>query len=492
VFTAVQEELITSLPEILSDDVANNEIATFLVTTLEIKPQLTTVILDCLTNLNLASEDLSTVHNSVLQSLNSAEVAALPVLVKFVLQLTDSQNADHVASALRNFIDLNYILRPPHCTYGLLTLDALKSGFQFQPLIGSSWITGLEKVECLELIDVYVLLHMLSLHHHKKRRLETFIKKLVRKKLLNAHVAEQLVEEPILSAFKTSMNSLIVQCSHMLASNEVALRDFASGAYRILFEKLGGEGRQWIVSNLVVHIGSKQPKEVATAVDILHAISEESLPLLRPFEPFIKAILDYIDEFSTTEVRKIFSVLCALGSESKETGLDDVHMVVRKRLSSAYLRHKRVGIVGAVVMIRYLDAPQEFNLLDTNLDLFTETGAPASPAAARRISVVLDMLTGIAHISSCSALICEEFALLLSHVSLSMEVVAEVRRRFTRDFEEAFLCSIDDVSTGMLFSDVPEKSFCRLFLIFFGYQSVGGRSICWPSPACIIWMATLH
>jgi hypothetical protein len=199
-------------------------------------------------------------------------------------------------------------------------------------------------------------------------------------------------------------------------------------------------------------------------------------------------------------------------------------------------------------MIRYLDAPQEFNLLDTNLDVSQTHCSPnknvplprAYSCSRRRVhqpllpqrdesllcsiclpvsrtfhpaAVVLRFFCApdlLVQRFSCLALICEEFALLLSHVSLSMvraavlcqlsgkylcfekEVVAEVRRRFTRDFEEAFLCSIDDVSTGMLFSDVPEKSFCRLFLIFFGYQSVGGRSICWPSPACIIWMATLH
>ncbi|GCC41677.1 hypothetical protein chiPu_0025957, partial [Chiloscyllium punctatum] len=69
---------------------------------------------------------------------------------------------------------------------------------------------------------------------------------------------------------------------------------------------------------------------------------------------FVKGILDYMDSLSPQQIRKLFFVLSTLAFSRGQEGShiqDDMHIVIRKQLSSTISKYKRIGIIGAVMMV---------------------------------------------------------------------------------------------------------------------------------------------
>jgi len=71
-------------------------IANSLRETMESDPQFIAVTLDCLTNLNLDEESLSSITKTVLSLLSSADAKDLPLIIRFLLVSSVSPNAETV------------------------------------------------------------------------------------------------------------------------------------------------------------------------------------------------------------------------------------------------------------------------------------------------------------------------------------------------------------------------------------------------------------
>lgn len=59
---------------------------------------MTTAVLDSLSNLNLSTESLNSLVQSILERLSSATTEELPVIIKFLLQSARDENAEMVNS----------------------------------------------------------------------------------------------------------------------------------------------------------------------------------------------------------------------------------------------------------------------------------------------------------------------------------------------------------------------------------------------------------
>ena len=92
---------------------------------------------------------------------------------------------------------------------------------------------------------------------------------------------------------------------------------------------------------------------------------ENSRQALRPFLPFIKGIIDFIEKFDDLCVRKIFFILCMLtatpeaedansdGSTADDHAFDEFHILVQKHLTHESLDLKRVGILAVISAIQF-------------------------------------------------------------------------------------------------------------------------------------------
>ncbi|KFZ57605.1 Fanconi anemia group D2 protein, partial [Podiceps cristatus] len=69
---------------------------------------------------------------------------------------------------------------------------------------------------------------------------------------------------------------------------------------------------------------------------------------------FLQTILDSTQKLNPCQIRKLFYILSTLAFSQRQEGSyiqDDMHMVIRKWLSSTVPNHKQMGIIGAVTMI---------------------------------------------------------------------------------------------------------------------------------------------
>ena len=68
----------------------------------------------------------------------------------------------------------------------------------------------------------------------------------------------------------------------------------------------------------------------------------------------LQGVLDYLDNLSVCQIRKLYFMLSALAfKDPRESGLiqDDLHIVIRKQLSNNNLKYKRMGVIGAVMVV---------------------------------------------------------------------------------------------------------------------------------------------
>lgn len=101
----------------------------------------------------------------------------------------------------------------------------------------------------------------------------------------------------------------------------------------------------------------KKIPEIDEALDILITLVESDTPAVVPFITFIKGILDYVFTLEDNEVRKAFQVFAILAFMKNETSrgfADELHIILHKQLAHSALIYKRIGIIGAVAMIRPL------------------------------------------------------------------------------------------------------------------------------------------
>jgi Fanconi anemia group D2 protein len=132
---------------------------------------------------------------------------------------------------------------------------------------------------------------------------------------------------------------------------------FASTLYCHAFTSFTGYYQQEVVGSLVTHIGSGYASEIDAALDVLTNLVETCSPAMAPYAVFLKGILDYLDALSLPQIRKLFSMLSWLTSESPgNAGMiqDEMHIIIRKQLSSTNMKYKRIGIIGAVMIVKGL------------------------------------------------------------------------------------------------------------------------------------------
>ena len=73
-----------------------------------------------------------------------------------------------------------------------------------------------------------------------------------------------------------------------------------------------------------------------------------------------QGILDYIDNLSVSQIRTLFSMISKLtfstendsNTATSSVFNDDTYVVIRKQLSSAALKYKRIGIIGSMMIVK--------------------------------------------------------------------------------------------------------------------------------------------
>ncbi|KAK2547498.1 Fanconi anemia group D2 protein [Acropora cervicornis] len=413
----VQREIISCIPEVL-DDSEHTEVARELSELLLQNTELTVSILDALSNLNLRPELLSEVRSSVIQMLPSVELDDLPVVVKFILQSVGDNDAFEVISELRSNLSFSSTSLPPTaCStpaeqrrsharsltsknkHGeLFTLDAIRSGIRFQKSVAEGWTKAIESANTPgnhKVVDLFVLLILHSTANRKKA-MET----LIRNKIKNGHFTEEMLN----AAFSSHSQILREYFSDLLSLAEILLRSpdpsvssYACEMYKLSFISFDLYCQQEIVGTLVTHIGSGFASEADASLDVLSDLVESHPDVMAPFAIFIKGILDYLDNLTVTQIRKLFDMLSTLAFASRQDGgliQDDMHIVITKQLTSNSPKYKRIGIIGAIMVVRSMAKNRivEEGSEETMGDTESERQSTLSDEAYKQVTSMLDLI----------------------------------------------------------------------------------------------------
>lgn len=375
----IQHDIITSLPEILEDS-QQNEVARELSCLLKQGRRLTVPILDALSRLDLDAELLAEVRQSAMTIVPSVKLEDLPVVIKFILHNVKAADAVEVISDLRKSLDLSSCVLPlqllgsqrklksqaqasssmsqmttsQNCVK--LLFDVIKLAVRFQKDVSEAWIKAIENstsVSDHKVLDLIVLLLIHSTNSKNRKQTE----KVLRSKIRLGCMPEQLMQNAFQNhsmVIKDFFPSILSLAQTFLHSAHPAVVSFGSCMYKQAFAVFDSYCQQEVVCALVTHVCSGNETELDISLDVLTDLVILHPSLLLRYATFVKTILDSMQKLNPCQIRKLFYILSTLAFSQRQEGSyiqDDMHMVIRKWLSSSVPNHKQMGIIGAVTMM---------------------------------------------------------------------------------------------------------------------------------------------
>ncbi|XP_032182720.1 Fanconi anemia group D2 protein isoform X2 [Mustela erminea] len=447
----LQHDFVTSLPEILGDS-QHADVGKELSDILMENTALTVPILDVLSSLRLDLKLLSQVRQLVMGKLLSVKLDDLPVIIKFILHSVTAADALEVISELREKLDLQHCILPSRFQASqsklknkgqqsssgnqennsqdcvILLFDVIKSAVRYEKIISEAWI---------KTFDLAMLLIIYSTNTQTKK----YIERVLRNKIRSGCFQEQLLQSTfyihdlVLKDICPSILSL-AQC--LLHSLDQSIILFGSLLYKYAFKFFDTYCQQEVVGALVTHICSGNEAEVDTALDVLRELVVLNLSAMRLNAVFVKGILDYLDNMSPQQIRKLFYILSTLAfskqHEASSHIQDDMHLVIRKQLSSTIFKYKLIGIIGAVTMagIMAADRSRSSNLTQGRTDLSNEQ--------CTQVTSLLQLVHSCSEQSpQASALYYDEFANLIQGGKLAPKALECVGQTIFNDFQDAFV-----------------------------------------------------
>ncbi|KAM6300768.1 Fanconi anemia group D2 protein [Aegotheles albertisi] len=374
----IQHDIITSLPEILEDS-QQSEVARELSCLLKQGRRLTVPILDALSRLDLDADLLAEVRQYAMTIVPSVKLEDLPVVVKFILHNVKAADAVEVISDLRKSLDLSSCVLPlqmlgsqkklksqvqassssqvttsQNCVK--LLFDVIKLAVRFQKDVSEAWVKAIENstsVSDHKVLDLIVLLLIHSTNTKNRKQTE----KVLRSKIRLGCMPEQLLQNAFqnhATVIKDFFPSILALAQMFLHSAHPAIVSFGSCMYKQAFAAFDSYCQQEVVTALVTHVCSGNETELDISLDVLTDLVMLHTSLLMRYATFVKTILDSTQKLNPCQIRKLFYILSTLAFSQRQEGSyiqDDMHMVIRKWLSSTVPNHKQMGIIGAVTMI---------------------------------------------------------------------------------------------------------------------------------------------
>uniref|UniRef100_A0A3P8R1D2 Uncharacterized protein n=1 Tax=Astatotilapia calliptera TaxID=8154 RepID=A0A3P8R1D2_ASTCA len=464
----VQCDIITSLPEILEDS-QHNDIARELNSLLQEKTQLTVPILDALSSLNLASSLLTEVRGAVMATLAAVQLEDLPVVVKFILHSVSASDAYEVVCNLRKKLELEQCVLPPVLQVSQsrmnskapagssqdsisLILDCIKSAVRFQKTISEAWIKAIESVDEVEGHKVMDLLVLLILHSTNANQSRRGAERVLKVKVRNGLIQEALLQRTFrdyAQVMRGYFPSTLALAQSLVRSPDPCVVPFGGNMYLHAFTAFDSYCHQEVVGSLVTHVCSGVGGEVDVALELLCGLVNEKPSEMAMYAVFVKGILDYMDNLTPQQIRRLFHLLSKLAFGQKQGShiQDDMHIVIRKQLSSTVPKYKRIGIIGAVMIVGSMGS-----VTDLQLCLFFPL----------QVTALLELVKSSSESSpEAAALYYDELANLILSSTLDPQVQDMIGKSVLQDFEDDFVVDLGPEISGSF--PFPARAMYKLY-----------------------------
>lgn len=310
--TELKRDVIEALPEIV-DDASRSFAVDQLVELMRGDPQLTDVVVDTLGALGVDSSRVEETNGAILAALSSAKPEMLPVTVRYLIATCPPSMLDDTIAGLRQNL-ASQSLGP---AAGRLCLDALRSGLRMHKHVADYVLATLKRATesaAHRPSDVWFLVALLDSPPHRKAAEVMF-----RKKAAAGLFHETLVERaiaPFAAGFIDQTSRIIGLASICLKAAEPAARRTGVHIFGLIFRLFPNSTTACrdVLISLLEHTGCRRPLEVESALDALVAIasSAEKTGALIPHSATLQGLLDFLETFSDTQLRKIWTLFAYL------------------------------------------------------------------------------------------------------------------------------------------------------------------------------------
>ncbi|CAL1274345.1 unnamed protein product [Larinioides sclopetarius] len=452
----VQRDIIKLLPDVINE-YDHPKVAKRLNEIFLDNQELNVIILDTLTNLNIEPELLSDMREKVIETITTANIEDLPVLVKFALQDLSSTEAPQIIRDLREKLDFNSTFNPIISSTPLenkskeisksvegCVLNTIKHALKFQKLLCDAWIKQLEVLQGSQShksLDIFVILMLFSLGIHEKK-LESLLKNKIRSCSINEDLL-QITFRCHHDVLQEYAPQLLKIAESLLRCIEPAISTFGCQIYIKCFIWFDAFYKQEVIGSLITHVGNRSENEINNALDTLLSLIRSQTHKMISYALFVKNLLDHLQELTLNQIRKVHEMLSILAYQGGREGamlLDDMLIIIRKQLTNKNLKYRKMGVIGALMSAKTAAEKEADDGLDTSIS----SNALDLEECYQHSIKLLELVTeSTSDSSEAFSLFCDELSHIMLDKKLSQAILDWVGDHVLADFEETYIIDVN-------------------------------------------------
>ncbi|CAF0743300.1 unnamed protein product [Brachionus calyciflorus] len=373
---SIKKEIIACFPDILCDSQHDG-----LVSDLELlldETELISVTLDTLSNLKFKNENLLRISRNILVKFSLLNENDFPSCVKFILKALINLNDKDVLNDLRSKLKLEE-LNDNSIKY--LIYDLFKENFQVSSQLIDLYSTCIQyntlsyATNLILPLDFLIVALIYSSPQHVKQMDKLFKLALKQETLKNLEKSCETFISFSKNFGNELLDSLQIMSKSLIQNPPSDLANIGQIIIKnefLIYEK---KNRQELLNFLLELIINYNGPLRDNSLDILVSLSSnKNENVLASFQTQIKTLLDYIEYFNLSEIRKVYLIICSVAyshpkpaapnsisvisssqSFCKPNSIQDsLNILINKQLSSNCLKYKQIGVIGALMLIKYM------------------------------------------------------------------------------------------------------------------------------------------
>lgn len=369
---SIKKEIIACFPDILCDCQHDS-----LVNDLELlldEIELISPTLDTLSNLSFKKENLLRITRSVLLKYPLLNENDFPSCLRFVLKALIILNDKDVFNDLRVKLKLDE-LNDDSIRY--FVFDIIRENFQVSNQLIELYSTCIQynilafANNLIIPFDFLVLTLVFSIPQYFKSIDKLF-------KTAIKHETIKNIEKSCLTFIKFSKNFAkeVIDPLKKIYKSLIIHGEFTSIGQSIIRDLILNNDKSTrldVVNYLLELIINYTGPIRENSLDVLVCLSSpEKESVLTPFQMQIKSLLDYIEYFNLSEIRKVYTIICSIAYSHPKPSApvsisiisssqsfinsnslqDNLNILINKQLSSNCLKQKQIGVVGAIMLLK--------------------------------------------------------------------------------------------------------------------------------------------
>ncbi|KAG0165038.1 Fanconi anemia group D2 protein [Apophysomyces sp. BC1034] len=209
--------------------------------------------------------------------------------------------------------------------------------------------------------------------------------------------------------------------------------------------------------------------EIDVSLKVLLRLCEDDSGNMAVYGVFLKGILDYLDNLSSSQTRMLFDILSILAlkmenrSNSGGSNLwSEVHIVIRKQLSNPREKYKRIGIIGCLSAVKVLGCrdlcTDQASGSSTQGDTKTYTAEQAQkhPLLRQAVDLLEMMLHNCRDYAKCLAFMFDELAHVVENGNLDERLQLWIKENLTDDFISNYVSDAEEMKEFVIAQQVRD------------------------------------